>query len=112
MAYLRSNQVKDRIMASVFAMLNKVRSNGYTEEQILKAQTEPKDFFDLTNAGCFESIPFYGQYPIEQACSEVDGVLDGYGIAYGPWVKSESSDWQGRPKTRLSNGVVFFEWVN
>ena len=99
-------------MASVFAMLNKIRTNGYSEEQILKAQDEPKDFFDLTNAGCFDSIPYYGQYPVEQACSEVDAVLSGYGIAYGPWVKSESSDWQGRPKTRLSNGVVFFEWVN
>jgi hypothetical protein len=96
---------------SPFAMINKIKGLNHTEEQILKAQTEAKDFFDLTNAGCFESIPFYGQYPITRACDEVDAVLSGYGIPYGPWQKSESADWQGRVVSRLCNGVVLFEWV-
>jgi hypothetical protein len=105
-------------MASPISMLNAVANRGRTEQEILSAIAESGqsvEFFMITNSGCFADIDFCGgtQEELAVAQGQIDDVLDGYNIPYGPWVESldteETYIRHGDRHVIASNGVIHFK---
>lgn len=96
---------------SALAATNATRL-GLTEQQILQGlatRSASAEFFDLTNLGCFEGVRVRRGEPIGGLPSQIDAVLEKYGIPFGSWEKTQLppkiSD-RRIDRFRWSNGVV------